>query len=98
MFGGAVLPYVRGDGVDTVGLRESPDRPCLKVARRTGFGAACLDCADIGADLLRLRLHLAPQLYPQISGHKTRYAIRFLPLDSENGVVPERLTFELACC
>jgi cell division protein ZapD len=51
-----------------------------------------------GADLLRLRLHLAPQLYPQISGHKTRYAIRFLPLDSENGVVPERLTFELACC
>ncbi|MDU7805273.1 MAG: cell division protein ZapD, partial [Serratia marcescens] len=50
------------------------------------------------ADLLRLRLHLAPQLYPQISGHKTRYAIRFLPLDSENGVVPERLTFELACC
>ena len=35
-------------------LLESPDRPCLKVARRTCFGAACLDCADIGADLLRL--------------------------------------------
>jgi len=51
-----------------------------------------------GADLLRLRISLAPQLYPQISGHKTRYAIRFLPLDSERGVVPERLTFELACC
>lgn len=51
-----------------------------------------------GADLLRLRINLAYQLYPQISGHKTRYAIRFLPLDSENGVVPERLTFELACC
>lgn len=51
-----------------------------------------------GADLLRLRINLAYQLYPQISGHKTRYAIRFLPLDSENGTVPERLTFELACC
>lgn len=51
-----------------------------------------------GADLLRLRINLAHQLYPQISGHKTRYAIRFLPLDSELGVVPERLTFELACC
>ena len=51
-----------------------------------------------GADLLRLRIHLAHQLYPPISGHKTRYAIRFLPLDSELGVVPERLTFELACC
>ncbi|HFK7185450.1 cell division protein ZapD [Serratia odorifera] len=51
-----------------------------------------------GADLLRLRIDLAHQLYPQISGHKTRYAIRFLPLDSEHGQVPERLTFDLACC
>ncbi len=51
-----------------------------------------------GADLLRLRLSLDNQLYPQVSGHKTRYAIRFLPLDSEKGQVPARLTFELACC
>ncbi|PVZ88863.1 cell division protein ZapD [Serratia sp. S1B] len=51
-----------------------------------------------GADLLRLRIALDHQLYPQISGHKTRYAIRFLPLDSEHGLVPERLNFELACC
>ncbi|MDX6021448.1 cell division protein ZapD [Scandinavium sp. V105_16] len=50
------------------------------------------------ADLLRLQLVLAEQLYPQISGHKSRFAIRFLPLDSENGTVPERLDFELACC
>ncbi|MDF2785962.1 MAG: hypothetical protein K0S95_2497 [Pantoea eucrina] len=51
-----------------------------------------------GADLLRLRLTLEDALYPQISGHKSRYAIRFLPLDSEQGVVPARLNFELACC
>ncbi|WP_127957268.1 cell division protein ZapD [Serratia microhaemolytica] len=51
-----------------------------------------------GADLLRLRISLVHQLYPQISGHKTRYAIRFLPLDNENGLVPERLDLELACC
>lgn len=50
------------------------------------------------ADLLRLQLPLDQQLYPQISGHKSRFAIRFLPLDSENGVIPERLDFELACC
>ncbi|HGU2342704.1 TPA: cell division protein ZapD, partial [Escherichia coli] len=25
-------------------------------------------------------------------------AIRFMPLDTENGQVPERLDFELACC
>ncbi len=51
-----------------------------------------------GADLLRLRLPLVDELYPQVSGHKSRFAIRFLPLDSENGLVPERLDFELACC
>jgi cell division protein ZapD len=43
-------------------------------------------------------LSLGDQLYPQISGHKSRFAIRFMPLDSENGIVPERLDFELACC
>jgi cell division protein ZapD len=51
-----------------------------------------------GADLLRLSLSMEHQLFPQISGHKTRFAIRFLPLDSENGQVPARLSFELACC
>ena len=50
------------------------------------------------ADLLRLQLQLDDALYPQVSGHKSRYAIRFLPLDSENGEVPARLNFELACC
>ncbi|MDY9238932.1 cell division protein ZapD, partial [Escherichia coli] len=50
------------------------------------------------ADLLRLNLSLDSQLNPQISGHKSRFAIRFMPLDTENGQVPERLDFELACC
>lgn len=50
------------------------------------------------ADLLRLKLEITSQLYPQISGHKSRFAIRFMPLDSEHGIVPERFDFELACC
>ncbi|SLM64598.1 MULTISPECIES: cell division protein ZapD [Dickeya] len=50
------------------------------------------------ADLLRLSIALEYQLYPQISGHKTRFAIRFIPLDSEQGLIPEQITFELACC
>jgi len=50
------------------------------------------------ADLLRLQLALDEPVYPQISGHKNRFAIRFMPLDAENGVVPERMDFELACC
>lgn len=51
-----------------------------------------------GADLLRLQLRLEDALYPQVSGHKSRYAIRFLPLESERGEVPARFNFELACC
>ena len=50
------------------------------------------------AEMLRLRLQLDDMVYPQVSGHKSRYAIRFLPLDSEPGEVPAQLAFELACC
>lgn len=51
-----------------------------------------------GTDMLRIQLALDLQIYPQVSGHKSRFAIRFLPLDSEHGMVPERLSFNLACC
>ncbi len=51
-----------------------------------------------GTDLLRLQLTLENSLYPQISGYKNRYAIRFLPLDSEQGEVPAQMDFMLACC
>ncbi|NIF23138.1 cell division protein ZapD [Candidatus Pantoea multigeneris] len=65
--------------------------------KQTSLNGFYQDNAE-GADLLRLQLVLEDQLYPQISGHKSRYAIRFLPFDSENGEVPARLDFELACC
>ncbi len=50
------------------------------------------------ADLLRLKLDNSTALYPQISGHKNRYAIRFLPMDTGGGEIPPQLQFELACC
>ncbi len=65
--------------------------------RQTSLNGFYQDNGD-DADLLRLQLSLEDQLYPQISGHKSRFAIRFMPLDSEHGVVPERFDFELACC
>lgn len=65
--------------------------------RQTSLNGFYQDNGD-DTDLLRLQLDLAWQLYPQISGHKSRFAIRFLPLDSERGIIPERLDFELACC
>lgn len=50
------------------------------------------------ADLLRLKLNTTDALYPQISGHKNRYAIRFMPMDTGTNEIPPRLQFELACC
>lgn len=42
-------------------------------------------------ELLRIKLLASQQIYPQVSGHKNRYAIRFLPLDSEHGTIPSEL-------
>ncbi|CAK9886023.1 MAG: Cell division protein ZapD [Candidatus Erwinia impunctatus] len=64
---------------------------------QTSLNGFFQDSAE-GAELLRLQLPLSASLYPQVSGHKNRYAIRFLPLDSEQGEVPVRLDFDLACC
>lgn len=72
-------------------------RNSAQFRKQTSLNGFYQDNGD-DADLLRLKLDLVSQLYPQISGHKSRFAIRFMPLDSENGVVPERLDFELACC
>ena len=41
---------------------------------------------------------LAPVFVENRVIRATRFAIRFMPLDSENGQVPERLDFDLACC
>ena len=51
-----------------------------------------------GKELLRIRLAPDNLIYPQISGHKTRFALRFLHIDSENGILPDVIRFQLACC
>lgn len=51
-----------------------------------------------GKELLRIKLSVNNLIYPQISGHKTRFALRFLHIDSENGILPDIINFELACC
>lgn len=55
------------------------------------------DNAEEGV-LLRIRLKTEAKIYPLVSGHKTRFAIRFLHFDSEHGVVPQKLPFDIACC
>lgn len=51
-----------------------------------------------GADLLRVRLPLSAGLYPQISGLRNRYTLRFLPLNSDENLVTDPLFFDIACC
>ncbi|ENU1226373.1 MULTISPECIES: cell division protein ZapD [Providencia] len=51
-----------------------------------------------GKELLRIKLSIEYLIYPQISGHKTRFALRFLHIDSENGILPDVINFELSCC
>lgn len=47
------------------------------------------------AELIRIRLPDAQQYYPTLSGHKNRFALRFLPTTEQQiGDVP----FQLACC
>ncbi len=53
------------------------------------------DAAD--AELLRLQICSSDGVYPMISGHRSRFAIRFMPFD-ENGQVPESIQFSLARC
>lgn len=65
--------------------------------QQTGLNGFFQDNAT-ECDLIRLQLMLDDSLYPQISGHKNRYAVRFLSLDGEKGNIPERLDFNLACC
>lgn len=50
------------------------------------------------SNMLRLKVCTEDLLYPQISGHKGRFSIRFFPLDSDKIEVPERINFHLARC
>ena len=50
------------------------------------------------ADLLRLQLQIKDFLYPQISGYRNRYSIRFIPFDKNCNAIPEKFDFELAYC
>jgi cell division protein ZapD len=49
-------------------------------------------------NLIRIRVSLDKNVYPQVSGHMSRYSIRFLPLDASDNVNSDGIEFELACC
>lgn len=83
--------------VQTLGLILELIRNAVPMRQLTTLNGFYQDSGD-DADLLRLQMNLKDEVYPQISGHKSRFAIRFLPFNSEGGTVPERIDFKLACC
>lgn len=82
---------------ETLGLILDLIRHSAPLRQQTSMNGFYQDNGE-DADLLRLELNLDDGIYPQVSGHKSRFAIRFLPLDSEHGVIPEHIDFNLACC
>lgn len=50
------------------------------------------------AELLRIRICNDTRIYPQVSGHKSRYAIRFIQFETTSQEKSMPIAFELACC
>jgi cell division protein ZapD len=79
-------------------LARTSANPRELVAER-GFFQESLD-PQAPAQLLRIGLNGTHNLYPEVSGHKTRYSIRFLSPESRGRPAPvtEDLPFRLTCC
>jgi len=69
------------------------------VIAERGFFQEALD-PQAPAQLVRIGLNGANNLYPEVSGHKTRYSIRFLSPEPKGRPTPvtEDLPFRLTCC
>lgn len=70
-----------------------------KVVAENGFFQEALD-AQTPAQLLRVGIAGELALYPEISGHKNRFSIRFMSADGDTRPAPSRddVPFALTCC
>ncbi|MGX9418543.1 cell division protein ZapD [Vibrio sp. WJH972] len=75
----------------------------LKLARQTGSADAKLaargffQCDTENASMLRLDIPLEHGVFPMISGHKNRFAIKFIEFESGKATQQD-IEFELAIC
>jgi cell division protein ZapD len=79
-------------------LARTSANPRDVVAER-GFFQEALD-PQAQAQLVRIGLNGANNLYPEVSGHKTRFSIRFLCSEPKGRPTPvtDDLPFRLTCC
>jgi cell division protein ZapD len=70
-----------------------------RVTAKDGFFQEAID-AQAPAQMVRVTLNGEQSLYPEISGHKNRFSIRFMsPSETERPTqFRENVTFTLACC
>lgn len=70
-----------------------------RVWAREGLYQESLDTA-VPAQMIRIAIDKNPDLYPEISGHKNRFAIRFLRDGGQEAPAPIRddVEFSLTCC
>ncbi|OCG03096.1 cell division protein ZapD [Gilliamella sp. wkB112] len=77
---------------------------CLQLIRQLGEFKAFIYTNNFfqetngDVNLIRIRVPLDKNVYPQVSGHMSRYSIRFLPLDTSDNINLDSIEFELACC
>lgn len=70
-----------------------------QVVAPSGFFQEALD-AQIPAQMLRVCLNGTRALYPEISGHKNRFSIRFMTIETAGRVAQAHsdIPFRLTCC
>lgn len=70
-----------------------------RVLAEGGFFQEALDL-DAAAQLLRVGLDASEALYPEISGHKNRFSIRFMAAESSGRPAQrcDNVSFKLTCC
>ncbi|MCX8642307.1 MULTISPECIES: cell division protein ZapD [unclassified Gilliamella] len=77
---------------------------CMQLIRQLGefklFTCANNFFQETNGDinLIRIRVSLDKNVYPQVSGHMSRYSIRFIPLEACDNTSTDTIEFELACC
>ncbi|WP_392565657.1 cell division protein ZapD [Utexia brackfieldae] len=77
---------------------------CIQLIRQLGLFRQCQCLNNFyqnnneDAELLRIRIPQMLRIYPQVSGHKSRYAVRFLSLENSHKNQHDNFEFELACC
>lgn len=90
-------PTMRGIGLVLSLVRTSA--PTRRLIAEGGFFQEALD-AQSPAQMLRVTLDGDNALFPEISGHKTRFSIRFMRVEGRGRPVPHEssVPFRLNCC